>query len=128
MPKMLELTLLEERFALVHLPPGASQPTWVRGAFTASLSSRRGTTVICASGCVPANLSVHAGFRCMEVAGISALDSVGVVAAIVSPLAAAEIGIFAYSTWDTDYILVQETDLQLAALVLTEAGHGLHGF
>jgi hypothetical protein len=57
------------------------------------------------------------------VAGTFALDSIGVVAAAVQPLASAGIGLFAYSTWETDYILIQQADLQLALSSLTQAGH-----
>ena len=128
MPKTLELILLEEHFALTHLPIDAPEATWARGMFAAKITSRRGTTVVCASTFVPPDVVAQTGFRCMEVAGVSQLDSVGIVAAVVNPLASAGIGIFAYSTWDTDYILVQETDLQLAASALKEAGHSLHGF
>jgi hypothetical protein len=48
---------------------------------------------------------------------------VGIVAAIVQPLAEGGISLFAYSTWDADYIMVQESDLEHAIGRLSVAGH-----
>jgi len=47
------------------------------------------------------------------------------VATLADPLAGAGISIFAISTFDTDYILVHEPDLDAAVVALTHAGHGV---
>jgi len=47
----------------------------------------------------------------------------GVLAAILNPLAAANIGIFAVSTFDTDYILIKSDEVQAAEQALSAAGH-----
>ena len=39
------------------------------------------------------------------------------------PLAAADIGVFVMSTFDTDLVLVQDSDLDVAIDVLDGAGH-----
>ena len=70
-----------------------------------------------------ASVTAEAGFRCLTVVGAFDLSSVGVVAAAVQPIAAAGISLFAYSTWQTDYLLVQEKDLRSATAALTVAGH-----
>jgi hypothetical protein len=49
----------------------------------------------------------------------------GVLAGLTAPLAAAGISIFAISTYDTDYLLVRNHDLDRAILVLREAGHDI---
>ena len=41
-------------------------------------------------------------------------EQTGVLARIATPLAAAGIPIFAIATYDTDYVLVRETDLERA--------------
>jgi len=56
-----------------------------------------------------------------------AFDQTGVLASFLDPLAAAAIGIFAVSTFDTDYILVKSMNLENAVQVLKEAGHRLLG-
>ena len=47
----------------------------------------------------------------------------GVLVAIAVPLAAADISIFAISTYDTDYVLVKQPVLERAVQVLLQAGH-----
>jgi hypothetical protein len=47
----------------------------------------------------------------------------GVLASFIQPLADGGIPIFAISTFDTDYVLVKNTDLERALQALNEAGH-----
>ena len=47
----------------------------------------------------------------------------GILKAVLDPLAAAGIGIFALSTYDTDYVLVQALRLDEALSALRDAGH-----
>ena len=51
----------------------------------------------------------------------------GVLAALAAPLATAGISIFAVSTYDTDYLLVREHELDRAVRALREAGHIISG-
>ena len=46
---------------------------------------------------------------------------------MTAPLAAAEVGVFAVSTFDTDYVLVKEAQLEPAVRSLAAAGHQLFG-
>jgi hypothetical protein len=51
----------------------------------------------------------------------------GVLAALSAPLAEARIPLFVLSTYDTDYILVREQDIEAAAATLTACGHCIEG-
>lgn len=48
---------------------------------------------------------------------------IGVVASLVTPLAEAGINIFVISTFDTDYMLVKENELDKALAALRAADH-----
>jgi hypothetical protein len=48
-----------------------------------------------------------------------------VLAGLATPLASAGISIFAVSTYDTDYVLVRDDDLDRAVRALREAGHNI---
>lgn len=48
---------------------------------------------------------------------------IGVVASLVTPLAEAGVSVFVLSTFDTDYLLVKEADLEPALAALRAAGH-----
>ena len=45
------------------------------------------------------------------------------LASVAVPLAESEVGILAIATYDTDYVLVQESQLDLAARALRGRGH-----
>lgn len=61
----------------------------------------------------------------MQVEGTLPFSLVGVLAAIAAPLAEARVSIFAVSTYDTDYVLVEESELDRAIRVLEGAGHAI---
>jgi len=124
MPR-LELRLHEGRYALARLAPGSAVPPWVEGEFTAVLRSAQGLTACCREDAVPPDVEARGGFRCFEIAGPFDLTSVGVVAAATGPLAAAEISLFVFSTWETDFILVPLDRLDAAIGALEAAGHNV---
>jgi hypothetical protein len=51
------------------------------------------------------------------------LTLTGVLAALAGALAEAGVSLFAVSTYDTDYLLVRQKDLDRAAAALRAAGH-----
>ncbi|KAJ7610811.1 ACT domain-containing protein [Roridomyces roridus] len=59
-----------------------------------------------------------ATWRAFKIAGPMEFDLVGVLTGFLEPLKRANIGIFAVSTWNTDYILVakEKADAAVAAL------------
>jgi hypothetical protein len=59
----------------------------------------------------------------LKVKGPFALTEIGVLAALASRLAEAQVSVFAISTFDTDYLLVNETQLNRAIAALRDAGH-----
>jgi uncharacterized protein len=61
----------------------------------------------------------------MQVEGTLPFSLTGVLAAIAAPLAEAQVSIFAVSTYDTDYVLVEEGELEKAVRVLEAAGHAI---
>ena len=119
----LEISLLPDRLALARLPPGAVSPYWARGAFFAVLGSAADVTVICDEAAVPSGIESRGGFRCLRIASPSEAPSAGLIEAAVRPLADAAINVFAQSTWETAFILVNEANLEAAISALRAAGH-----
>jgi hypothetical protein len=83
-------------------------------------------SVVCREALVPEGIRAERGWRALRVAGVLDLSQVGVLASLASPLAGAGISLFALSTFDTDYLLVQEQDLGRAVEVLVAVGHAVH--
>jgi hypothetical protein len=64
-------------------------------------------------------------WRAIEVAGSFAFSETGVLAAIAQPLADAGVSIFAVNSYETDFVLVHEGDLDRAREAVEAAGHSL---
>ena len=80
-------------------------------------------SILCPADRVPSGASVETPWRCLRVAGPVQLALTGILASIVSPLADARVNIFAFSTFDTDYVLVPAVRLSEALAALNAAGH-----
>ena len=72
---------------------------------------------------MPSEVKQDRGWRCLRLTGPLDLDLTGVLASVLTPLAAAQVSIFAIATFDTDYVLVREAQLEQAVAALRDAGH-----
>lgn len=64
-------------------------------------------------------------WRALEIAGPFAFSETGVLAALAQPLAEAGVSIFAVNSYETDFVLVPEMDLDRAREAVERAGHSL---
>lgn len=123
-PVSYRLTLLPSPMALCRLAPDAKIPNWVEDASLLSITRTNDElSIICDAHLVPTNVQAEGGWRAMKMIGPLEFTMVGVLAAILNPLAEAQVSILAISTYDTDYILVTDPDLRTALTALQEAGH-----
>ena len=60
---------------------------------------------------------------CLEIQGPFAFSQVGIRQAFIKPLVENGVPIFTISTFDTDYILIQETFSGVSLNALQNAGH-----
>jgi hypothetical protein len=122
--RTLDLTLERWTLAVCRLDPRAEVPEWAgRGAFHAVVRTASELSIVCSSDDVPAGVRAETAWRCFSLAGPIAFDETGVLSSVAAPLAAAKVGIFAISTFDTDYVLVPGRKLEAALLALEAAGH-----
>jgi len=83
-------------------------------------------SLVCLTDKVPANTTERAdGWRAFRIAGSLDFSLVGILADISGILAEREVSIFALSTFDTDYILVKEQNLQRAVNALRREGYSV---
>jgi uncharacterized protein len=122
-----ELSLLAETFTICHLAADAALPEWAtQGQFFSITRTSDELSVIAETVLVPARLRTKVSWRVMKVHGPFDLSEVGVLAALVQALAAAGVSVFAVSTFDTDYLLVQCSQLREAVAALRNAAHTIH--
>jgi hypothetical protein len=120
----LTLHLTAERLVVCRLDPHAPLPVWAQaGTFLSLTRTPEELSLVCPEEHVPADITAQGGWRALQVAGPLDFSLTGVLAALARPLAEAGVPIFALSTYDTDYVLVKETDLPRAVRALRDAGH-----
>ncbi|SCZ11496.1 ACT domain-containing protein [Microvirga guangxiensis] len=119
----LTLQLLESPYAVCRLPAGATAHSPLPGAFSLLIQAIEETTLVCPLEQAPPGAEIDAGWRCFRILQIFDFSVAGILASVLSPLAQAGIGIFASSTFSTDYVLVKANDLERAMKALTTAGH-----
>jgi uncharacterized protein len=124
----MQLYALDDLYAVVRLEPDADIPPWARiGHFWSVTRSDSELSVVCPQEQVPSDASAERGWCAFEVAGPLDFSLTGVVASLVTPLADEDIPLFVVSTFETDYLLVREHDLQRSVAALTSAGHSVDG-
>ena len=83
-----------------------------------------GISLVCPTDTVPSRtLTREDGWRGFRIQGTLDFSLIGILSKISGTLADNGIGIFAVSTFDTDYILVKEKDLGRSVEALEDAGY-----
>jgi hypothetical protein len=115
---------MEGRYAIAKFPCDAEIPAWAtRGTFFSVTRTTDELSMVTAEASVPLEINASRGWRMLKVHGPFAFDETGVVATLANPLARVGVGIFAISTFDTYYLLVQQEEIPAAVETLEHAGH-----
>jgi hypothetical protein len=125
---LLRLLGVAGRFAVCKLPPESAVPAWATASDVFSITRTvEELSVVCRQEMVPTGINAEVDWRCLRVAGTMPFTLVGVLASLTRPVAAAGVGVFAVSTFDTDYLFFNDADFQMAVAALRRAGHSVEG-
>ena len=81
-------------------------------------------SLVCRTEDVPENTSARDdGWRAFRIQGVLDFSLIGILSRLSAILAENGIGIFAVSTYNTDYILVKKENFDRAMRVLSDAGY-----
>ena len=112
--------------ALCRLSPSEPVPAWTGASpFCSVTRTPEELSLICRADAVPPGVRADPGWRLIQFVGPFDLGAVGILAAVVEPLARAGISCVAAGTFDTDYLLVKAGRLDAARRVLAACGHEL---
>ena len=126
MPQQLKFRLLPGHYSIVRLAPDARVPDWARqGDFTSVTRTADELSIVCPAGNLPAGVPSPHRWICLKLEGPFPFSQTGVLLSFIEPLSTNGIPIFAMSTYDTDYVLVQEEFAGASLHILQEAGHEL---
>jgi uncharacterized protein len=115
-------------YAIVRRASDSVVPDWaVEGDFSSVTRTSDELSIVCSAANVPADVPSPQRWVCFKLEGPFPFSLTGVLLSFIEPLSANEVPIFATSTYDTDYVLVQEESATSAMGALRDAGHELLG-
>ncbi|MFC6286473.1 ACT domain-containing protein [Nocardioides sp. GCM10027113] len=118
------LTRHRDALAVVRLGPGTEIPGWATSSTLFSVTATATeTSLVCHASSVPTKARREGPFVAYQVAGPLDFALVGVLSALLAPLADAGISVFVLSTFDTDWILVPAGSADDADAAWAAAGH-----
>jgi uncharacterized protein len=121
-PPTLRVRQLPGGYAVCRLPPGTAVAVPRRGPLYCVTVTDDEISVICREESAPEDAQVTNGWRALRVLGTFGFEVVGVMSRLSGALAAGGVPLLACSTFDTDYLLVQASDLGRAAAALRGTG------
>ena len=118
------LSILEETYIIHKLDQSTNLPEGLTECEFYSLSnSREELSLVCPEQILIQSENSSPNWKCLNVAGPLDLKLTGILAGLSDTLEKAKISIFAISTFETDYLLIQKQVLETAKTVLKSAGY-----
>lgn len=116
--------LTDSPYAIVRFSADSAVPEWAtRGEFTSITRTSEELSVVCPIEHLPADVHSPHRWTCLKLEGPFDFSLTGVLLSFIDPLSGNGVPIFAISTYDTDYVLIQEEWSGAALDALRQAGH-----
>ena len=120
----MELQLLPDVLSVCRLDASdESDLSAASGLFSVTRTEDELSVVCAQEEAPPSAREVSDDWRALKVRGPLDHSAVGVLAGLAGPLADAGVPLFPLATYDTDYVLVRQPDLERALSALAAAGH-----
>lgn len=117
---------LPDPYAIIRLAPDTATPTWAHvGEFTSISRTVDELSIVCPTKNLPPDIHSSHRWICLKLEGPFPFSQTGVLLSFIQPLSENELPIFAISTFDTDYVLIQQENLGAALDLLRAAEHEL---
>lgn len=115
----MKLTLLEPSFSVIQVKNIDPSMLKIVPLFFAQTSEEL-SLVLPTTNVPPEAINREDGWKAIKIIGVLDFSMIGIIARISSLLAEESISIFALSTFNTDYILIKEHQVEQARTVLTD--------
>ena len=121
----MNLIVLPHRYSILKFKDELSLPDWVYSSefYSITKTLEELSVVTIQTGSISDDTICSRDWRILKIAGPLDLSSIGIIAEISATLKNENIPIFTISTFDTDYILIKQKDLNIALSALEERGH-----
>jgi len=119
--KKFTLSILPEKLGICHLAGKSPIPEWAKDiSFCSITRTKDELSIVCPQDKIRGGVLAERDWRAFKLEGDLGLASIGVIASLAKPLADAGISIFNISTYETNYILVEEKNLEKAKEIFGE--------
>ncbi len=121
----MRLQILPQELGVCRLDADQPVPDWVwlDCTFCSVTYTRDELSLVCPVGQIPEGITCERGWAALKVVGPLDFSLTGILASLTVPLAEAGIPIFTVSTFDTDYLLLKTSALELARKKLEQVCH-----
>jgi hypothetical protein len=119
--KKLTLSILPEKLGICHFEKKSPLPQWaLEGNFFSITKTDQEISIVFPQDKIPAGVLFEPNWRTFRIEGIiDGIFAAGIIEALARPLAKNKIPIFNISTYQTNYILVEEKNLAKAKKILS---------
>ena len=119
---MIELQIIKEDLSVCKVEDYSGINLASLYVFTGSTDEEK--SLVCPTSLVPDNtIERNDGWKAFRIVGVLDFSLIGILSKISCVLAANKIGIFAISTFNTDYILTKKENFEKAIDVLNKEGY-----
>lgn len=120
----MKLKLFAEEYAVCRLNNDSKIPAWIDTKnFYSITKTEDELSVVCSNNNIPSDVKSEKEWRILKILGPLDFSLIGILSKLSGLLAENKISIFAISTYDTDYILIKEKDIENACKILTCNGY-----
>lgn len=120
--KKMNLKVIDTEFSVCKVEDYSQVDLYEEFVFTGHTDEE--LSLVCPTTLVPDNTTErNDGWKAFRIEGVLDFSLIGILSRISGVLADNAIGIFAISTFNTDYILTKECDFSKAFKVLEQAGY-----
>jgi len=124
MSEKILMKLMKEKYGVCRLDKTELIPEWAKDSdFFSITKTLEELSIVCSEGSIPVSVKCEKDWRILKVEGPLDFSLVGILSSISNVLAQQGISIFAISTYDTDYILVKDKDINNAIDSLSIVGY-----
>jgi hypothetical protein len=120
-PMKIDLTILKDIYAIYRFDRNSEVPEWIESSdFYSFTRTRDEISIVCKQSDIkpPDKVIFDRNWKIIKVRGPLSLSLTGIIADIAGILGKSKIPVFTISTYDTDYILVKEENLDNAITTL----------
>lgn len=117
------LQISKEILSVCRLDPSREFPDWIKletNQFVSITRTEDELSIVCNQNWVPIGIKAEKNWRMLKIKGQLDFALVGILKRVITPLSDNGISIYAISTYDTDYVLIQDKQFDQAIELLAK--------